>query len=171
MRHDGDLPSRGGSLVLHEREKAEEAMGMTRSQQRERRITSLIAIGCTPRTARKEALDEQEGWTHDTACPKCGSPALKVSARTWAALLPEGADPEGDLDFNADSDAMCDCGWEGKYGDCAIDNDPHTKDADCTVDPKTGCCFDCGVLHGDPCPGCGARGFHAPGCPVHMELP
>jgi hypothetical protein len=40
----------------------------------------------------------------------------------------------------------------------------HTKDEDCDVDPMTGCCRTCGVLHGDPCPECGGRGFHTPGC-------
>lgn len=40
----------------------------------------------------------------------------------------------------------------------------HTKDEDCTVDPETGCCSVCGVLHGDPCPCCGGSGFHKDGC-------
>ena len=51
----------------------------------------------------------------------------------------------------------------------------HTKDSDCTVDPATFCCVECGVGHGSPCQGCGGTGFHAEGChdcdengPLHM---
>lgn len=40
----------------------------------------------------------------------------------------------------------------------------HTKDADCTVDPKTDLCAECGVYHGDPCIDCGGRGFHKQEC-------
>lgn len=40
----------------------------------------------------------------------------------------------------------------------------HTKDSDCTVDPTTHLCTVCGVEHGEPCPRCGARGFHKNGC-------
>ncbi len=41
----------------------------------------------------------------------------------------------------------------------------HSKDSDCTVDPKTECCTRCGVHHGEACPACAGRGFHNPGCP------
>lgn len=40
----------------------------------------------------------------------------------------------------------------------------HSRDSDCTVDPATDCCVECHVLHGDPCPDCEGRGFHADGC-------
>lgn len=40
----------------------------------------------------------------------------------------------------------------------------HTTDTDCTIDPETGCCSLCGVLHGDPCPECGGRGLHIENC-------
>jgi hypothetical protein len=42
-------------------------------------------------------------------------------------------------------------------------NVPHFTDADCTVDPDTGCCEECGVEHADPCI-CGGRGYHVKGC-------
>lgn len=40
----------------------------------------------------------------------------------------------------------------------------HGKDSDCTIDPETDCCTECGVWHADPCPDCGGRGFHNDGC-------
>ncbi len=40
----------------------------------------------------------------------------------------------------------------------------HTQDSDCTVDPETGLCTVCGVLHGEPCILCGGRGYHALDC-------
>lgn len=39
----------------------------------------------------------------------------------------------------------------------------HSQDADCTLD-EDGMCTICGVLHGEPCPECGGRGFHKPDC-------
>ena len=43
----------------------------------------------------------------------------------------------------------------------------HSSDPDCAghVDPETGECSVCHVLHGDPCPSCGGRGYHAGDCP------
>lgn len=41
---------------------------------------------------------------------------------------------------------------------------PHLQDSDCSVDPKTGCCKDCGVDHSEQCPECQGRGFHRMGC-------
>lgn len=41
----------------------------------------------------------------------------------------------------------------------------HERAEDCDVDPETGCCRYCGVDHGEPCPVCDKRGFHADGCP------
>lgn len=38
----------------------------------------------------------------------------------------------------------------------------HSQDADCTVINDE--CTVCGVTHGDPCSGCGGRGFHRDGC-------
>jgi hypothetical protein len=42
----------------------------------------------------------------------------------------------------------------------------HSSDADCSghVDEDTSTCSACGVLHGDPCPRCGGRGYHADDC-------
>ena len=44
--------------------------------------------------------------------------------------------------------------------------DDHDCDADCAphIDPKTCMCRVCGVEHGDPCPDCNGRGYHADGC-------
>jgi hypothetical protein len=39
----------------------------------------------------------------------------------------------------------------------------HATDTDCTLGPDD-CCVECGVHHGDACPTCGGRGFHAEGC-------
>jgi hypothetical protein len=40
----------------------------------------------------------------------------------------------------------------------------HTADADCTVDPETLTCRECGVDHSSECPACRGRGFHRPSC-------
>ena len=45
----------------------------------------------------------------------------------------------------------------------------HTKDSDCTVDPETMLCSECGVDHSDSCPDCGGWGFHKDAC--HAMLP
>jgi hypothetical protein len=41
----------------------------------------------------------------------------------------------------------------------------HSTDSDCTVDPHTLLCVYCGVMHGEPCPTCGGKGFHDADCP------
>lgn len=38
------------------------------------------------------------------------------------------------------------------------------KDSDCTVDPESGLCVECGVDHSGGCFECGGRGFHKSGC-------
>jgi hypothetical protein len=40
----------------------------------------------------------------------------------------------------------------------------HSKDSDCIVDPRTDLCTVCGVMHGEPCPDCGGKGFHTSAC-------
>lgn len=45
----------------------------------------------------------------------------------------------------------------------------HTHDDQCTIDPATGLCFDCGVLHGDPCPSCEQKAFHLDSCPIYLD--
>lgn len=46
----------------------------------------------------------------------------------------------------------------------------HTKDSDCTVDPETLLCFECGVMHDEEgCYDCGGRGFHKPTCPILLR--
>ncbi len=40
----------------------------------------------------------------------------------------------------------------------------HSIDSDCFVDAATDCCRACHVHHGEPCPVCGKRAFHDPGC-------
>lgn len=45
----------------------------------------------------------------------------------------------------------------------------HRRDSDCLPDPSTGLCFDCGTLHGDPCPACEQRAFHTDDCPIYTE--
>ncbi len=46
----------------------------------------------------------------------------------------------------------------------------HEQDADCAVDPETNLGVICVVEHADPCPDCGGRGFHKPGCSVLREM-
>lgn len=41
----------------------------------------------------------------------------------------------------------------------------HTSDIQCTLDAND-TCVECGVIHGDPCPDCGGKGFHLSECPV-----
>lgn len=41
----------------------------------------------------------------------------------------------------------------------------HEQDADCTLDAD-GTCTACHVTHGEACPDCGARGYHAATCPM-----
>ncbi len=45
---------------------------------------------------------------------------------------------------------------------CSEHGPRHRTDADCTLIED--CCVGCGVLHGEPCPQCGGRGFHTDGC-------
>jgi hypothetical protein len=40
----------------------------------------------------------------------------------------------------------------------------HHHDSQCSVDPKTLCCTECGVDHSNPCLACGGHGFHKRGC-------
>ncbi len=35
-----------------------------------------------------------------------------------------------------------------------------------SLDSEQWCCPVCGVLHGEPCPDCGARAHHVDSCPV-----
>ena len=45
----------------------------------------------------------------------------------------------------------------------------HAKDSDCILD-NNGVCLDCGIQHGDPCPVCGSRGYHARSCANLMQV-
>jgi hypothetical protein len=49
-------------------------------------------------------------------------------------------------------------------GDDSFDADEHDTDSACIVSDKTDCCIVCGVHRGDPCPTCGGKSFHNPGC-------
>lgn len=40
----------------------------------------------------------------------------------------------------------------------------HNRDEDCTVNPDTDECYECGVYHGDPCASCGGQGYHRSAC-------
>jgi hypothetical protein len=49
--------------------------------------------------------------------------------------------------------------WVGENGEFV-----HRTDSDCALDDNNGCTV-CHVYHGDPCPSCGKRAFHADRCP------
>lgn len=71
-------------------------------------------------------------------------------------------DSNGDFD-DCDAEVLREIlqGW--------LDDDRrHTRDEDCALDPD-GVCTTCGVYHGDPCPDCGGRGYHAEGCALFDE--
>jgi len=48
--------------------------------------------------------------------------------------------------------------WKGEG-----QNMEHARDSDCNLN-QDDVCRDCGVYHGDECPSCGQRGYHAPDC-------
>ena len=59
------------------------------------------------------------------ACPSCGDDdGLKVAVRAWAALLPQGTEIYGDHEWDALSDCICACGWEGSTNQASIDQQP-----------------------------------------------
>lgn len=45
-----------------------------------------------------------------------------------------------------------------------VQADDHETDADCAMFLIDDTCTECGVYHGDPCPGCGGRGYHVASC-------
>ena len=47
-----------------------------------------------------------------------------------------------------------------------FDKASHSQDSDCRLSADGLECLDCGVSHGDGCPECEGRGFHADGCPL-----
>ncbi len=49
------------------------------------------------------------------------------------------------------------------------DKSTHRQDSDCRLGP-VGVCLDCGVYHGEPCPNCGAKGFHDDACLGNGEV-
>jgi hypothetical protein len=46
----------------------------------------------------------------------------------------------------------------------------HCSDEDCDVDSTTGCCRECGVWHGDPCPVCNGKGYHRGACALSDDI-
>lgn len=44
----------------------------------------------------------------------------------------------------------------------------HSQDSECSVDPETDLCRECGAEHGEPCTHCRARAFHLPNCLVRV---
>lgn len=48
----------------------------------------------------------------------------------------------------------------------------HSKDSDCTVDPRTSACTECGAGHADPCLFCSQRAYHSDWCEtMHYKAP
>lgn len=45
----------------------------------------------------------------------------------------------------------------------------HMRDSDCTIDLNYDTCIECGIYHGEPCPICGHRAYHAPYCPLKVS--
>lgn len=105
-------------------------------------------------------------------CMECGK-RFKVSDKSIEPKCPKCHGLDVDLDYEVGS------GTVSKYvqsfglpghesgrrlrGRCMMAD--HVKDSDCTLNPETNECIECGVLHGDPCLDCGGRGFHKEGCP------
>ena len=66
------------------------------------------------------ATSQEIGNQHGYLCPKCKSgESIRIAARVWADLLPDGADTsESDTEWTDTSNALCcDCLWEGKVSD------------------------------------------------------
>ena len=61
--------------------------------------------------------------THGLCCPKCGSDdRIKVSITTWAVLLPEGSEQEGDHEWSYKSPAFCtECEFSGTACDFDVE--------------------------------------------------
>lgn len=86
-------------------------------------------------------LSDEDAWIAGNECAFCGD------------------------EYDPDEHRVCPtCGPSFEH---AAEQPPHSRDEQCTVDERTGCCLVCGVDHdGDPCLDCGARAFHRAGCPA-----
>ena len=71
-----------------------------------------IELGYKPTTG-------ELGNSHGYLCPKCRKgTGLKIAARVWAVLLPDGTDnSDSDTEWEGSSDVICDCEWGGKVSD------------------------------------------------------
>lgn len=98
--------------------------------------------------------------TPKTHCDACQQPLLR---NTYCCNV----DCE---EFDEEHAVAVECplcgGSQYHAADCiGIEALKHDKDSDCTVDPATGYCTQCYVLHTqEPCPTCGGRAFHTAPC-------
>jgi len=113
-------------------------------------------------------------------CPECGARARGIIEKVMGcALLNSEDNDDGTVDYSGQTDVWWQeqipihdeegrvtliCPEAHEWQAKEIDDVSHTQDSDCTVDEATGSCTGCGVVHGDPCPECEQRGYHAAGC-------
>jgi hypothetical protein len=121
-------------------------------------------------------------------CPECGERARGIIEQVMGcALLNDEDNEDGTVDYSGETDVwwseqipihdgdgrvtlICPEGHEWQVEELD-DSEPvvsdgdlvHSKDSDCTLD-DTDTCTVCGVAHGDECPDCKQRGFHAKRC-------
>lgn len=111
---------------------------------------------------------------------------LETLVSTLADYLAEAHQPDLDENHGGDDLTACPCSYCDAIAEARqlvkdeylhpvqvpyLDvPEPHTTDADCHH-LTGGCCDQCGVFHGDPCPECQQRAFHADGCPLSDATP
>lgn len=59
----------------------------------------------------------------------------------------------------------CALHWDAAAAQERLDSATHIRDADCAALDDANCCTECGAEHGDACPDCGGRAYHAGNCP------
>jgi hypothetical protein len=115
----------------------------------------------------KHEWNDQWSCMCNDECPECGTgdiePYASLENESGETIMHVGPDfiPEDGLPDGMTSAAALE-GWDAaKFKP----ESEHNSDSDCTVDQVTRLCVTCGVMHGEPCPTCGGKGFHTETCP------